>query len=171
MPRITTEQIFQALFTLVSTVQGTDWAGNAIPLQYFTRNWAKVADTSDGNMPALYQLDPRDERDVRTGLGRSRRLLHAQVEIRIQRQQADSYQDTVDTVNNKGPFSTIVNGWVDNLYTLFSPADYGPQILQSAANPTGLVTDCYPVLTKVDYGNDASRVAIIYAVIEIVKGG
>ncbi len=176
MSRIYTETIFEQLFALVQTVQGLDWAGNAVPLQYFSRNWVKPSETPDGSMPALYQLDPMAESDVRTGLGRSRRKLHALVDIRIQRQQPDQYPDTISTntttpPGNSGPFSVILNNWADNLYALFSPRDGGPQILASAAYPTGVVSDCYPTRTAIDYGTDASRVAIVYAQIELITGG
>lgn len=165
MPRVTTEQIFAAHFALVRTLQGTSWDGSAIPLVYSSRNWVKWSQTPEGGMPAHYQLDPREERDVRTGLGRSRRLLHAQTDIRISRLPQDQYPDVLDIPGNKGPFSTLVNNWVDNLYNLFSPADYGSQTLN------GLVADCYPVTMRVDAGDDASRVAVIYCVTEIVTGG
>jgi hypothetical protein len=181
MPRTTTESIFKALFAMVSTVAGTDWAGASIPLQYFSRNWAKVGETADGTMPALYQWDPRQEQDVRTGLGRSRRKLHALVDIRIQRNQPDQYPDTVQVINGVtvGPFSTILNNWADNLYSMFSPADGGPQTLTALQNgtvftgalPYGAIADCYPTDIRVDRGDDASRVAVIQAVIEIITGG
>jgi hypothetical protein len=162
MPRVTTEQIFAALFAVVSTAAGKDWSGTSIPLQTSTRNWSKVGDTADGIMPALYQLDPREERDVRTGLGRSRRMLHAQIDIRIQRQQPDQYSDSQ-------PFSTLINNWVDNFYALFSPQD--PGFGGGSQNLGGLVADCYPISLKVDYGNDASRIAVMYFIIEIITGG
>jgi hypothetical protein len=180
MPRTTTEQIFVALFGLVQTVQGADWAGNPIPLQYFSRNWAKVGGTAEGTMPALYQWDPRQEQDVRTGLGRSRRKLHALVDIRIQVQQADQYPDVVTTSPTpSGPLSTILNNWADNLYNMFSPSDGGPQQLQWLPNgtvypgalPYGAIADCYPTEMRVDRGGDASRVAVIQAMIEIITGG
>jgi hypothetical protein len=156
MPRVTTEQIFQALFNIAKTLQGADWSGSPIALQSSSRNWVKTGETADGSMPALYQLDPREESDVRTGLGRSRRILHAQLDIRIQREQPDQYSDAQ-------PFSTILNNWVDNLYLLFSPSDN--------ATLGGLVADCYPKSNRIDYGTDASRVAIIYTIMEIVTGG
>lgn len=178
MPRTTSEAIFVALFNLAKTVQGTDWAGNPIPIQYSSRNFVKLADTSDGLMPALYQLDPMKEMDTRTGLGRSRRKLHAQIVIRIQRQQGDQYADVVDTINNKGPLSTLLNNWTDNFYALFSPADGGPQTLTSTQNgpltgalPLGAISDCYPMECIPDYGSDAGRVASLYTMIEIVTGG
>lgn len=171
MPGVTTEQIFQQLFAVAQTVAGADWAGNPIPLAYASRNWQKVADSADVEMPCLYQLDPMIERDTRTGLGRSRRVLHAQLDIRFQRQQSDQYQDAVDTVANKGPFATLMNNWIHNLYSLFSPADGGPQRLATPANPQGLVADCYPISCRPDHGNDSSRVAVVYTVIEIILGG
>jgi hypothetical protein len=179
MPRTTTEQIFAALFALAQTVTGTDWAGNPIALQYFSRNWVKAAETPDGVMPALYQLDPLAESDARTGLGRSRRKLHAELDIRIQRQQPDQYPDVVDPVGNKGPFSTLLNNWSDNLYSLISPADGNPQTLTALQNgqpfagalKPGAISDCYPTKTAIDFGTDSSRVAIVYMQIEIVTGG
>lgn len=176
MPRIFTETIFEQLFSLVQTVQGLDWAGNVQSLVYSSRNWVKPSETPVGAMPALYQLDPMAENDVRTGLGRTRRKLHALVDIRIQRQQPDQYPDVISTgattpPGNSGPFSVILNNWADNLYSLFSPADGGPQILANAAYPTGVVSDCYPTRTAIDYGTDASRVAVIYAQIELITGG
>lgn len=185
-PQSVTEQIFQALFGLVQTVVGTDWGGNSVALQYFSRNWAPVGETADGTMPALYQWDPRAERDVRTGLGRSRRLLHAQVDIRIQVNQIDQYPDNLQVVNSAtiGPLSTVLNNWVDALYGLFSPADGGPQTLTSLISGApimnngvnvslspGVVSDCYPISMDVQRGALNSRVAVIYAMIEIVRGG
>ena len=174
MPQPTTEQIFSTLFALAQTLKGTDFAGNPIPLQYSSRNWVKVSETPDGIMPSLYQLDPMPERDARTGLGRSRRILHAQLDIRIQRQQPDQYPDALDVPNNRGPFSILLNNWVNNLYSLFSPADGGPQ-KHSAVVPgqpeERQVSDCYPVSCRVDFGTDSSRVAIIYTIIELVLGG
>jgi hypothetical protein len=171
MPRVTTEQIFSQLFTVAKTVQGTDFAGNAIPLQFASRNWVKVAETADGVMPALYQLDPMPEFDTRTGLGRSRRKLHAQIDIRFQRQQPDQYPDVLNVANNAGPFSILVNNWIDNLYALFSPNDGGNAVLSTPTNPVGLVSDCYPISCKVDPGNDSSRVAVIYVIMELITGG
>lgn len=165
MPAVTTEQIFAALFALAQTTTGTDWSGAPIAIQYSSRNWLKVADVVEGTMPALYQLDPMPEHDVRTGLGRSRRVLHAQVDIRIQRQQSDQYPDVVDKINNKGPFSTLLNNWINNFYALFSPADGGAQTL------SGLVIDCYPIKCSADWGNDQSRIAVLYFVMEIIQGG
>lgn len=166
---------------MVSTVQGADWTNTPIPLAYFSRNWAKVGETADGNMPALFQWDPRMEQDARTGLGRSRRKLHALVDIRIQRNQSDQYPDTIQVINGitVGPFSTLLNNWADNLYSLFSPADGQPQTLTSLQNgvpfagalPYGAISDCYPTDIRVDRGDDASRVAVIQALIEIVTGG
>lgn len=183
MPRTTTEQIFAALFGLVKTVQGADWAGNPIPLQYSSRNWIKVGTGPYGLMPALYQWDPRQEQDVRTGLGRSRRKLHALVDIRMQRQQPDQYFDVLTpappATPTGGPFSTILNNWADNLYAMFSPYDGGPQQLTSLPNgtvyagalPYGAIADCYPTEMRVDRGDDASHVAVIQAMIEIITGG
>lgn len=177
MPRITTEQIFAALFALAQNVKGTSWDGTPIPLQYSTRNWVKVAETPEGLMPALYQLDPLSEQDARTGLGRSRRKLHAQLDIRTQRQQPDQYPDVVS--GNNGPFSIILNNWVDNLYAMFSPADGSCATLTALPNggpfagalPQGAISDCYPTKTAIDFGNDASRVAVVYMQIEIITGG
>jgi hypothetical protein len=176
MTQVTTEQIFAQLFVVAQTLKGKDWAGNPIPFQYATRNWSKVPDNPDALMPSLYQLDPREENDVRTGLGRSRRKLHAQLEIRFQRQQPEQYPDTVQVVGGQtiGPFSTLMNNWIDNLYGLFSPADGGPQtlaIVTPGMPVVNLVADCYPISCKPDYGNDQSRVAIVYTIIELILGG
>lgn len=181
MPRIYTEQIFLALFSLAQTLVGRDWAGNPIPLQYSSRNIVPLSETPAGLTAALYQWDPRPERDVRTGLGRSRRMLHAQIDVRIQRNQTNNYPDTVQTVSGNviGPFSTLLNNWTDNLYNLFSPADGNPQTLTAQQNggtlanalPYGAITDCYPVEMKVDRGDGPGRVAVIYSLIEIITGG
>lgn len=151
----TTEQIFAAHFALAKTVQGTDWSGTPIPLQYASRNWMPVAQDTDAIYPALYQLDPRPERDIRTGLGRSRRLLRVQLDIRIQRGPQQTYSDTQ-------PFATLLNNWLDNLYRIFSPSD--------ATTLGGLVADVYPVATYPDYGV-GQQVAVLYVVNEIMFGG
>jgi hypothetical protein len=170
MSHITTEQIFSQLFAIAQTVKGTDWAGDSIPLQYWSRNWVSAAETPDGTMPALYQLDPMPERDIRIELGLSRRVLHAQIDIRMQRQQSGEYPDVIDTVSNTGPFSTILNAWIDNLYALFSSVDGGNPTLVTPSFPNGVVIDCYPISCKVDFGNDSSRVAIIYTIFELIAG-
>jgi hypothetical protein len=67
-----------------------------------------------------------------------------------------------------------MNNWIDNLYGLFSPADGGPQTLAivTPGQPVvNLVADCYPISCKPDYGNDQSRVAIVYTIIELILGG
>lgn len=156
LPLPLAERVFAALFNVVKTVQGVDWSGNVMPLQFSSRDWVKVGETPDGVMPALYQLDPLFEKDIRTGRGRSRRVLHALVDIRLERQQPDE-------MPANQPFATIFNTWQQNFYNLLSPSD----------NPTlgGLVEDCYPIDWKYDYGLDTSRVAVIQAIIELITGG
>lgn len=153
------DDVFQALFDQVSSVETTDWNANPILLENATRLWEPIKDTDDSAMPLLSQLDPLQERDVRTGVGRSRRLLHALLDIRMQRQ-----PDQMSYPANQ-PFNTLLNNWKTSLYNLISPTD----------NPflglPGFVTDCYPTDAKFDYGLDSKGIAVVQIIVEIVIGG
>ncbi len=151
------DMIFAQLFDQVSAVEGTDWGGNPIPLLNATRNWVLVKDSADVQMPFLCQLDPLPERDTRTGIGRSKRLLRALLDIRMVRQpDQNAYPDNM-------PFATILNNWKTNLYNLISPSDN--------SNLGGLVIDCYPIDARFDYGIDSDGVAVVQVVVEILTGG
>lgn len=159
----TDDAIFQALFDQVKVVAGEDWTGTSIPLKNASRHWLPVKDVDESQMPILQQLDPLPERDIRTGLGRSRRILHAMIDICMQRQDQQSYPDTQ-------PFATILNNWKTNLYSLISPADTGmgpPNCNLGLSN----VIDCYPIDAKFDYGLDSRAVAVVQVIVEIIVGG
>lgn len=156
MPGISDETIFAALFALAKQAQGTDWNGAPLALQYSTRNWVPVQSMGNPALPALYQLDPLPEQQVRTGSGRSRRIMHALVDIRLSRQPQQTYDDTK-------VFSTIINNWKQSLAELISPSDY----------PTlgGLVVDVWVPRWNFDYGIGDRNLAVIEAMVELVTGG
>lgn len=154
---VTTDQIFQALFNAVKGISIVDWDGNAVALNYATRNWTKEAETADSVYPALFQMDPLRERITRTGRGRSRVLKHASVEVRFQRGPQEMYPE------NK-PFGTMLNNWRDAIYQAISPSDFPNLGLPQT------VSDVYPIEVNYDYGLDTGRIAIVESVIEIVVG-
>ena len=93
---VSTEQIFQAFFNIASKVQGSDWSGSPIPLNYATRNWEPPnAVGVMPKLPAYYQLDPREEVDQTTGIGRVKRKMMSRPRLIRARQLAGSYRTII----------------------------------------------------------------------------
>src|SRR5580698_3449640 len=153
---ISTEQIFADLFALASQVQGTDWDNNPIPLQRATRSWISPALTNTGQMPWLQQLELPEDRN-RTGLGLSRRKLHALIDIILQRQPV--YPDNQ-------PFSTILNNFINNMDALFFMQNPPAFIAENFHNN---IIDVYFTKITIDEGVLVSPACLRFWV-EIITG-
>jgi hypothetical protein len=153
---ISTEQIFADLFALASQVQGADWSATPIPLEVSTRSWISPSSVNSGQMPWLQQLELPEDRN-RTGLGLSRRKLHALIDIVLQRQPV--YPLTQ-------PFSTILNSFINSMDALFFMQNPPAFIAQNFHNN---IEDFYITKITIDEGQLVTPACLRFWV-EIVTG-
>jgi len=153
---ISTEQIFGDLFALASQVQGADWSATPIPLEVSTRSWISPSSVNSGQMPWLQQLELPEDRN-RTGLGLSRRKLHALIDIVLQRQPV--YPLTQ-------PFSTILNSFINSMDALFFMQNPPAFIAQNFHNN---IEDFYITKITIDEGQLVTPACLRFWV-EIVTG-
>jgi len=121
-----TEEIFAALFSLISSAQ----IPNTLPpFKTISRNWRSWNAVTQGMMPAMFQLQTSQDPE-RALMGFSKYRLHALIDIYLWRPTA---------IPDDQPFSTIINAYRDAVMNVLTPAMEGVGVTLG-----GLVTDCYP---------------------------